>query len=491
MWVALALISIGWAVATPLGGSPDEPAHIIKAASVVRGQFLGDRTDKAAATSVEVPAGIASAHSWPCYAFDPAIEASCLQGVPDGSASATATTTAGLYNPTYYALVGWPSLLTDDTSRSVLAMRVVSALLVSLLLAIAFEAMVRFRPPLVAGFAFLAAATPMCFFLAGAVNPNALEVAAGAALTASLLLVVRRSDQIRIRLWLAAIVGSGLLLAQARGISPLWMALIAVAVLLSSPPQTLRALLRRWDVVVTVAILALGVLAATLWSLSTGTLASMGVFPGAGKVTPFTAFVTMLFDRSVDAGLVGVFGWLDTPAPALAYAWWAFLGVGIWVVAAVTGRGRSLAGFLVGLAGFFLIPPIAQALSVQSAGYIWQGRYSLVGYVVAVILAGAAVRQRTLEGLGLAISPRRTILVVGAVTVFAHFFTYIATVKRYAVGLDGTWSEFARAPQWAPPLGLWPWALLVLGGLAIMLVCWYRLSQAPPIVESARSVRML
>jgi hypothetical protein len=474
LWAALAVASIAWAGATPLGATPDEPAHIIKAASVARGQLIGNATDQPAVTAVRVPVGIATAQSWPCYAFNSAVEASCLSDVPNGKGLATATTSAGLYNPTYYALVGWPSLLTDDTSRSVMMMRIASAIVVSFFLAVTFQALMRLRPTIITGIAFLSGATPMCFFLAGSLNPNGLEVSAGAALTASLLLVVRRAGTIRLRLWLAAIAVSGLLLAQARGLSPLWMAIIALAVLVGSPPKTIAMLLRRKDVWVTLAVLVAGVAGAGLWLLRTGSLGSMGVFPGAAGVSPIRAFVTMLVDRSFDPGVVGVFGWLDTPAPSFVYVWWCFLGVAIGLVPLIVARGRLLAGYIVALAGYFLVPAIAQAVSIQSSGYIWQGRYTLVGYFVAIIVAAAAVGEGASRGTMPQQVSRRTVAVVGALTVSAHIFAFVAAMKRYAVGLDAYWIDFLRTPQWLPPFGAWPWVLLLAAGMTVTVIFLYQ-----------------
>jgi hypothetical protein len=472
------MVAVAWAGATPLGASPDEPAHIIRAASVVRGEVLGENTDEAAVTRVHVPAGIAMAHSWPCYAFHPQVTAACAPGTIDGGAMTSATTTAGLYNPTYYALVGWTSLVTDDTSRSVMMMRVVSATLVSFFMAIALSALIRLRPALITGLGFITAATPMYVFLAGAVNPNALEVSAGAALAASLLLIARRFGTIRIRIWLSAVAASGLLLAQSRGLSPLWMALIASAAVLSSPRATLAALVRRWEVQATVVVLAGATVAAVLWSVVTGTLTSMGAFPGAGQVSPIAAFATTLIGRTIDGGLVGVFGWLDTPAPPFVFAWWAFLSMALGVAALILGRGRMLAGFLVALGGFVLIPPIVQGIAIQSSGFIWQGRYALIGFAAAVIWAAAALGDRLDRQPWSSCDARRLVIVVGSITVLAHLSAFIAALKRYSVGLDGSWPQFVRDPLWEPPFGASLWTLLLALGLAAMVFYWYRATRA-------------
>ena len=77
------LISI-WSLATPLMAAPDEPAHVTKAAAVVRLQFLGtsEPFKKASGISpiitVRVPAAFGHRRP-PCYSNHPDRPASCME----------------------------------------------------------------------------------------------------------------------------------------------------------------------------------------------------------------------------------------------------------------------------------------------------------------------------------------------------------------------------------------------------------------------------
>ncbi|WP_166790861.1 DUF2142 domain-containing protein [Cryobacterium mannosilyticum] len=472
-WGAIFLLSAAWAITSPLGASPDEPAHIIKAAAVARGQLIGELTDAPAVTQVMIPKGLSQAGSWPCYAFDNSVEANCTPAISNVPRLAAANTSAGLYNPTYYALVGLPSVLTNDTSLAVMTMRLTSALIASLFLATSFCALLRLGNPFITGLGFLSALTPMVFFLNGAVNPNSLEIATGAALLTSLLVLVRGSTQHE-RLWLVVVATSGILMAQARGLSPLWMAVIAASVLVFASTARLKALLTRWDVWVTLVLLGAGVAAAGAWILRTGTLQSMGVFPGAGSVGPVEAFVEMLVARSFDQGTVGVFGWLDTPAPSFAFALWSALGIGSVVLALAVARGRRLGSITVALAGFMLIPPIVQAASVKASGYIWQGRYALVGYVVLVLIASIAVASdgETPRQQGLAVRGRIVIIIGGLVSI-GQVFALATALKRYGVGADSSWLDALRqTPLWSPPGGGLVWLTVSLCAMVVIVVLW-------------------
>lgn len=470
--LSLFLLGASWAISSPLASGPDEPAHIIKAASVARGQLLGDPTEKPAVTRVRVPVGLAQANSWPCFAYQPTVDASCVPSAASGDQLAEADTSAGLYNPAYYALVGIPSLATTDPASAVFIMRLTGVLVASMLLAVTLCAMVRLGAPLLTGVGFLAGMTPMVFFLNGVVNPNSMEVAAGAA-TLSSLLVLLRGDSLHTRLWLVVATVSGILLAQSRALSPLWMAMIAVVLLIVSPRARIRALLKRWDGRLALAALFLGVVLASSWTLATGTLGRLGTFPGAGDVTAKRAFFTMLVDRSFDAGIIGVYGWLDTPSPAFAYVLWSCLGLGIVILGFLTGRGRLVAGLAVAVAGFLLAPPLVQAVSISSSGYIWQGRYGLVAYVVVVIIAGVTfASNRDVVRL----TTRRTgqlrfQWVVAPLFVVGHAFSLVTAIKRYSVGLDGDWLDIIRNPSWVPPGGALTWVLTgAIGAVGILFV---------------------
>lgn len=479
LWAATAMAASAWAMATPMSASPDEPSHIIKAAAVAQGEWLGEMTNRSGFVDVEVPRGLASAWNWACTAYEASQPASCAPGfVVDGDL-APAVTSAGLYNPVYYMLVGWPTLLTDDPRIAVYGMRVVSAVLVSFFFAITMAALLAFRRPFVAGIAYLTVLTPTVLFLAGAVNPNALEVAAGTALLSVLLLLVRGPDVRHLGLALTVVAVSGVLLANTRGLSPLWMAAIALIAIVSAPWPRLRALLTRPAVWVTLAVLAAGVGFAGWWLLYSGTLGSMGSFAGAGAVTPLRAFFTMLLDRPFDPGMIGLFGWLDTPAPEVTIVLWSFLAMALVLAAALIGRGRDLAALLVALAMFFLIPPAVQAASIEASGYIWQGRYTLIAFA-SVAVTCAVVLMQARPGMSIDVRlRRRALILMAALMTSVQAYTLLFTTKRYAVGIDGWWGDFLHAPQWYPPLGPLIWVIAIAVGLATITAVWAAWSEQP------------
>ncbi|WP_426623245.1 DUF2142 domain-containing protein [Leifsonia sp. McL0607] len=470
-FIGLAVASGAWAISTPLGASPDEPSHIIKAASVVRGQFIGDPTDQPATTRVTVPGNLADARKWPCYAFQQNRPASC-QGTFATGPDQTAETSAGLYNPVYYTLVGWPSLLTDNAKAAVFGMRTVSAILCSAFLALGFVALRRLGIPFFAGIVTFAVATPMVLFLNASVNPNGLEIASGIALLSVLLALVRGTGSEGRGLLLTLTVISAAILANMRGLSPLWVGIIGVIALVGARPGRLPELLRRPSTWVALAGIVVTTGFALAWILATNTLNAMGTYPGAGTTPWYYAFVTMVLNRSIDPGFVGVFGWLDTFPPGYVVAVWGAIAGGVVLVALVLARGRLLAAFVVSAAALVLVPAVTQAGSVMHSGYIWQGRYALVAYACVVIVGGLVLAEK-FDGAVLASGfLRRSVWTVAVVVASAQLLALAFTIKRYSLGADVEWITFLRHPGWLPPGGALIWLIALVVGLAVVGLGW-------------------
>ena len=79
------------------------------------------------------------------------------------------------YPPLYFAVVGLPSYF-RGSSVDIYLMRLVSALLSAIFLALALTAAVVYSTNRAMVVGLVVAATPMVFFLAGVVNPSGLEI---------------------------------------------------------------------------------------------------------------------------------------------------------------------------------------------------------------------------------------------------------------------------------------------------------------------------
>ena len=455
-WALLTALSAMWSIATPLSASPDEPAHLVKAASVVRGEWVGETSGRG--QLVDVPTYVAFSHLQTCYAFRDDRTADCIMPTPENSGEITESfTTAGLYNPLYYLAVGWPSLLFGDES-GIYAMRLMSALLCSALAAGAFALIRQLRARILPTVAYALAITPMTLFLFGSVNPNGFEAAAVVLLFSAMLVLVFEPRRERIG-WIAALLAIGVVAAaNARGVSLLWVAVAVLLPLILIRWSDLWALVRRPVMIATIAISALGAALALVWVVMSNSLGTRAVdagtgfqYPGTGM--PFSYGFLRVLEGSFaySEGIVGIFGWLDTPAPSAVYFVWAGLCASLLLGALVVLRGRRLI-FVLGLVTAFLVlPAVLQGFFITDGGLIWQGRYNLPLYL-CVVIGTAAAAAWALDRLD-ATTKTRLIRIVLAAVAFGQVYSFATAIRRYSVGIDGSWRTTFIDPPWQAPGG--------------------------------------
>ncbi|TDF98466.1 DUF2142 domain-containing protein [Arthrobacter terricola] len=465
-----AVLSMIWVFASPLMSVPDEPAHTIKAAAVARGELKGESAGKQGdLTIVTVPRYIAMINAQACFGAKNAVTPACAPPI-DATARdlMKAPTSAGNYNPMYYAMVGLPSRVMGG-APAIYIMRSIGALVCSFFLAATFGAAASMRRRFWPVASTLVSVTPMVLFLEGSVNPNALEIVTTSALFMNLCLVFqnyRKLNTVRTSIVLVGI--SGAVLANTRALSLLWLALAVVAAVLIYGFRPLLATLKNKLGLSMTVLMGLGCAISLVWLVRANSFNSLTGAPS--DVTPDQAFVTML-DRTFDysSGYIGIMGWLDAPAPAAVFAFWHFAFAAI-IVGGLTARPvRARPAVWVALLAVVILPPILQAQVIQQIGYIWQGRYLLALFVLLLLASGVAMRLRPTPNGTWARSLSRWLLAGG---VGVHLYLFLQVLRRYTVGFQArtNWTEMFD-PAWQPPLtwqGLSVAYLLVLAAGAIL-----------------------
>jgi hypothetical protein len=453
-----AVLQAIWAVATPPMGVPDEPAHVIRAAATARLEFMGvPARSNGTLAGFDVPAYIAFANSLPCYAFNSDEAASCQAALPDSDATVQGTSTANPNNPLYYFFVGLPSLVLSG-GKTFLAMRLMSVLLTSALLGFMFMAVRQLSNRRWATISSAVAMTPMVFFLSGGVNPNGVEIAASGALLATLTLVLRMPSPGKL-LWERGVIiaVSCLMLVTTRSIALLWLLIILLAVAFLADGVIVRQLLKRWAALVGLAASAVACVYAIWWLLIPSPLEPGAPFAGAG--TSFVTGLQVMFDRTFDYGSawIGLFGWIDTPAPDFTLCIWVTALGTLIVVALASVRGRARLALFGLIVAVFALPWFLQAATVSSMGYIWQGRYNLAMVLCLMLVVGIVLDDR--YGAQTTALVERLVPWALWLLVAAHVAAFVWMLRRYVIGTDGTWLEMLRHPEWQPPGG---WILLTL-----------------------------
>ncbi|SMG12529.1 DUF2142 domain-containing protein [Agreia pratensis] len=487
-WIALSLLATAWAISSPISSGPDEPAHIVKAASVVRGELVGPQGTYG--NEVAVPNYVSWTNAQTCFVFKPAVPADCAPAIEgDPAETVVGTTTAGYNNPVYYALVGWPSLVFSDTT-GIYAMRIVSGLLSSGMLALAFMLVSTWRRPTIPAIGLVAAITPMVLYVNGLVNPSSFEISGTIAAFVAMLTIVTQPDERLLRGRAIILVAVSVLVANTRTISPLWIAIAIVVPLLLLPWRELGGLLRRRVVLISAAIVALAAAFSVAWTPISTRLASDAaagapktpvittVFPDVGQ-SPFFGFVkmvTLTFTNGAD--MIGNFGWMDTPVPATTIVIWTML-IGVILLAGfVLLRGRRA---LVGAALLLLalvLPALIQAAFITTGGFIWQGRYGLPIFVMLIFGVAALVSLSVENSRPAPALLTRLVLAVLVGFIAGQGYGFLKAMRRNVIGSDTSWKQLITDPQWIPPGGVMLSLALFAVGLVTLAVVVLRIRSA-------------
>ena len=457
-----------WAFASPLGSGPDEPAHLDRAASLVRGQLLGTplpHPTKAqrGTLTVRVPEVFASlANDLGCYQFKPLVPAGCQKPLVNSKTDVLTQTYVGRYPPLYYVLVGLPTLLLVS-AKGIYAARLVSGALSAAMLALAAVSLARCKGAPLLGAGLALATTPMVLYLAAVLNPNGLEISSAVSAWVAGLALASAPDSEMAAPSVSTLGFSVAVLVLARPLAPLWAAAIVVAVALVGMASPWRELLGRRATQVWLGTCGAALAAAAAWDLYADPFLTE---PGS-PIPPHTSEtgVVVLAIERLDllvSSSIGFFGWLDTPSPeAVIVTWLAVLGL-LFLAGASLARARGVVA-LVGLLTAWVVVPVAAAvLEARSEGILGQGRDYLALAVGIPLVAGAVAGERFADR---ARALRLVSIVVGLLAA-GQLADFYAALRRYAVGLAGPLDAFSKAPGgWQPPVpGL---VLLVVFAMAM------------------------
>jgi hypothetical protein len=454
-WLAfglLWLLTAAWSLSQPIAAGPDENAHVVKAAAVVRGQLGSDDAGTGAGSGdVTVPYFYERLMTYPiCFAFTSPQPASCAPELPAGADAETPTqawTWVVRNNPVYYAIVGLPSLLPAGPV-AVHLMRLLSAALSSAVLAWAFREAATLRRRAAATLGLVAAVTPMVVFLNSIVNPSSLEISAALALWVALTAMVRAPDAERVTSRSAAVAIIGLALALSRGLSPMYLAVIALVVAAAGPWSGVRTLVtdrRTWP---WIGGLGVGTVAALAWTMSAGTLEAGGAeHPDLGFLD--VAGYTLMQTGDYVLVAIGRFGWMDTPLPPLVMLpAAAVVALPILLGLCLPGR-RDRLGVLLALGVSIVLPVLVHAWQARNVGLIWTARYSMPLFVGVPVVAGFALRDTLRDAT--AWMGRRLLALGVPVLAAVQLAAFLVNVHRYTVGTEGSWRRIFSG-DWAPPV---------------------------------------
>ncbi|MGW3077483.1 DUF2142 domain-containing protein [Kitasatospora sp. NPDC001132] len=473
LWaVAFAILfalSASWSLTTPIGGAPDEPAHIIRAGAVARGQVNGEEVMTPhtvggiqgywAESGVVLPRiyeDLAETH-W-CYAFKSWQSADCAPPLKQRSGTAEVTTSAGRYHPAYYFAVGWPSLLLPGKTAFYL-MRLISAAICSALVASAVVSAAEWRRRSLSILGVVAATTPMSLFMFGVVNPSGPEIAAGILVWSSAVALLMNPDPQLLSRRVARLGIGAVVLISIRPLGLIWLSGAVFFALLLGRRGVLGDILRHRATWAWGAVAAVSAGVALVWS---STHPDNSTINAPSNFTPLSA-ARQTFDNGLlyMKQMIGYFGWLDAEPPAATLLLWCAVAIALVLLALCYARLRDTLAVLGILVGIVAIPLVAQAMQAQKVGMIWQGRY-LLPFAVGLPIVCAAICHERLPRGGFAW--RRLMVLCSFALALADFAGFIWALRRNTVGTGG--SFFISPAHWSPPFVGWqPWVLVYGAGV--------------------------
>lgn len=469
-WSALALllITVSWVFVNPLGAAPDEGAHATTAYATAHGD-IGNIYPTVPPVYVEL--GNRESLTLICHHAEWSITADCQDWEAATSGPmVTADTQFGTYNPVYYFLVGLPTLVLSDQA-AIYAMRLVSAVLFSLVAAIAIAlAATRPRGALSVG-GVLAALTPTVFLLGGTINVNAIEIAAALVVWIGMLALLDRGvDTARENLVMTATTVGLVVLVITRLLSPLWLIAIVIAAV-----SVRSGWSRLWQLIVTsrrfqihLGVVVVAGLYAVWWSLTHPAkfIAVQGPVDSLWQGIRQTVWnLTQDFWRRTFGEAIAYIDMISMPIYAAALVFAALWG-GMLAASVLVARTRHEKAVLL------LVPVVAIGFPAALEAFMWsgggwQGRYSLPLLIGIPVLAAFVLVARAGHRADLTRIVGSGLLWAVIAVLTMNVFTLAIDYYRFGAGWGGPWNAFAFA--WQPPLGPLPWfAATVVGSLVLV-----------------------
>lgn len=487
----LALIALmGWAMASPIGASPDDDYHLV---SIWCGDGIRAGICEPGTNGSERVVPEAVKDSSVCYAHRPEVSAACQADTFSLDPAETAVTSrgnfVGEYPPVYYAVMG--VFVTPNIEGSVVLMRMLNALLfVGIVTALFALLPVERRPGLI--WTWLITTIPLGMFLLASNNPSAWAVIGVGTAWLALLGYFESVGKRRIGLAAVFVVGT-IMAAGSRGDAAIFVGLgIFISLVLAFRPD------RRY-LLASILPLVMGVIA-LLFFLSAGQSGtglngfggtptpSMAVGDASVKPTDPLALIMANFLNipSLWAGVLGYWGlgWFDTPMPEVVKfgAIACFVGV-VFVALTVMWKRKAFALAFVGII-LWLLPTWVLTRGGNSVGQQLQPRYLLP---LIVLFAGIALLNLGTRVVRLTLIQR--VLVVATLSATQLVALYV-NMRRYVQGDGGGGWNLDQNPLWWWHIAVSPMFVLVISSAAFAALAWIVVKHisAPEVAQEMKPV---
>ena len=452
--VALYLALAAWALASPVGSSPDDDFHL---SSIWCG--LGERDGLceagAAKDEREVPQFLTRSN---CYAYHADESAACQTRLSEELSSTDRGNFAGGYPPVFYATMS--TLAGDDISHSAIAMRLLNVtLFVGATTALYFMLAPGRRGPLVWG--SLVTLVPLGMFLIPSQNPSSWAVVSGATLWVALV-GFWQAPTVRNQVSFGALATVlTVMAAGARADAALYAAMTVVLTAVLAAPRS-RSSIRR-----AVLPIALIIISAAFFVTS----GDAGIVLREQTVDhSLGAILTSIIENLINmpflwAGALGSWGlgWLDTPMPSTV--WFPMIGIVLAIIFVGLGRlHRRKSLVLVALLGALIAVPLY--ILVREGLHVGAGVQPRYIYPLMIVLVGVATLGFRRDDLGLT---RAQLWLVGVAVTMANAVALHTNMRRYVTGVDNQGASLDAGREWWWDMPVTPNTVWVTGVISFAI----------------------
>jgi hypothetical protein len=469
--LALWVVLVGWALASPVGSSPDDDYHLPSiwcAGGVSEGVCSDQGVDDA---SLAVPAAVATAQD--CYRFDASIPGTCADDLVSGSASDSAgavlqptdrvNAQAGLYPDGFYSFLHL--FIGPDIERSVDVMRIANATLAVAALAW----VIALATPSVRRATVIATAVvwiPLGLSILPSTNPSSWAFT-GLMLLTAMAFTLPAVPDVRSARWRLTVLGAGVgafMAISARVDATAYVVIVAIVACVLAGWRTLRD---RWPAGVLLVLIAVwGVVAYLLGPTPGG--AETGAPMGAAERGIGLLLTNVTYIGVYVQGVVGGWplSWNDvTLPPSIPIIGTLALGAVLALGMRAMSRRKSWA-LAVSAAALVTVPLVFLQREGLGVGDVVQPRYiaPLLLLVITVVLLDKPPMPRAVMWT----------LVVGLA--WSASVSWWVFTHRFAYGSDVGWFD----AQAIAPFTL-AWLVVSVSGLAWLILA------LRPVGEQTRS----
>jgi hypothetical protein len=468
LFVGTLLLQSAWILTLPPFRGTDEFDHAYRAAEVAGGEWKAERmpAQHGRGDLIAVPPALVAAAHPICASYEYTGPDNCSPVRHVGGGKVLVGSGAAAYNPVFYWVVGVAGLPFDGYA-SLYAMRVATALLCALLVALAGWTTALWSRTLWPVAGIVAAITPVMGFSISILSPNGVEMCAALILWSALLgLAARRGRESHLGTLLAVAGGAAAALTTLRSIGPLWVVLVVGAAALLLGAHQVTALVRRAPRVTAAAVVTVSgaTVAAVLWTRATD----------AARLVPYDIDIPNVWTATLEQVplwlLQGVaaFPRRGDAAPLPVYLIVLVVLMALAASGLVLADRRLRAVLLLAMVASVVVPFALTVTTIRVSGPIWQGRYGIPFHLGLMLLATLALDKRTV--------PRKVavpvVALAGAALATAHVVSIVHVLHTEAAD-----SPLAGSSVWvAAPAGVV--AALATGAFAVWV--YTILAEAPP-----------